>query len=113
MTVLDVGSGVGGPARTIAQFSDANVVGISINEYQIRRSRNHTKAAGLSEQVSFVQGDFTKMPFEDSTFEAAYAIEATCHSPDLKNVYSEVYRVLKPGALFATYEWITTRLYNK
>ncbi len=45
-------------------------------------------------------------------FDAAYAIEATCHAPDRVGVYSEIYRVLKPGAIFACYEWCMTDLYE-
>lgn len=53
--ILDVGSGVGGPARAIAAYSGAHVTGITINEYQIGRSRELTKEAGLDQQISFVQ----------------------------------------------------------
>jgi sterol 24-C-methyltransferase len=47
-------------------------------------------------------------PFEDETFDAGYQIEATCHAPDLAACFSEAYRVLKPGALMAGYEWLMT-----
>ena len=59
-----------------------------------------------------MQGDFTKQPFEPSSFDAAYAIEATCHAPDRVDCYSEIYRVLKPGAIFACYEWCLTDKYD-
>ncbi|CAM9660749.1 unnamed protein product, partial [Ectocarpus sp. 12 AP-2014] len=49
-----------------------------------------------------------KLPFEDNTFDGAYAIEATCHAPQRYGVYSEIYRVLKPGCVFACYEWCLT-----
>jgi sterol 24-C-methyltransferase len=107
-TVLDVGSGVGGPARHMALFADCNVVGINCNDYQLLRSRMLSSKAGLSSQCSFVKGDFNKMPFEDNTFDGAYAIEATCHSEDLTKVFSEVCRVLKPGGIFAVYDWVMT-----
>ena len=53
------------------------------------------------------------MPFQDETFDAAYAIEATCHSRALENPYKEIYRVLKPGGKFACYEWLTTEKYDE
>ena len=53
------------------------------------------------------------MPFEDNTFDAAYAIEATCHSRALENPYKEIFRVLKPGGKFACYEWLTTSKYDE
>ncbi|CAD6215076.1 unnamed protein product [Miscanthus lutarioriparius] len=54
------------------------------------------------------QGDFMNMPIADNTFDVAYAIDATCHAPDAQGVYSEVYRVLKPGQCFALAEWRLT-----
>ncbi|TYI27751.1 hypothetical protein ES332_A05G198100v1 [Gossypium tomentosum] len=92
--VLDVGCGVGGPMRAIATHSRANVVGITINEYQV------------------VCGNFLEMPFKDNTFDGAYSIEATCHAPKLEEVYAEVFRVLKPGSLYVSYEWVTTDKYR-
>lgn len=46
------------------------------------------------------------------SFDGAYAIEATCHAPSRHGVYSEIYRVLKPGASFAMYEWCLTPKYD-
>lgn len=59
-----------------------------------------------------MQADYNHMPYGDGHFDKVYAIEATCHSPTLLSVYSEVFRVLKPGGLFAMYEWIMTDKYN-
>uniref|UniRef100_A0A2P2PQD1 Methyltransferase n=1 Tax=Rhizophora mucronata TaxID=61149 RepID=A0A2P2PQD1_RHIMU len=53
-----------------------------------------------------------KMPFPDNTFDAAYAIEATCHAADAAECYREILRVLKPGQLFAAYEWCLTNSFN-
>jgi len=53
------------------------------------------------------------VPYPDETFDAVYAIEATCHSPDLLKVYSEFYRVLKPGGRFVSQEWVSTPLCDK
>ncbi|PRW05872.1 24-methylenesterol C-methyltransferase 2 [Chlorella sorokiniana] len=111
-TALDVGCGVGGPMRTVAAVSGGNVVGITINEYQVQRATYHNEKQGLASQCKAVRGNFLEMPFEGETFDAAYAMEATCHAPTLEQVYSEVYRVLKPGAIFMTYEWVTTPAYD-
>ena len=58
MKVLDVGCGVGGPAREIVKFSDVNVVGLNNNDYQIDRATAYTNKEGLSKKLSFVKGDF-------------------------------------------------------
>ncbi|KAI3922555.1 hypothetical protein MKX01_006244 [Papaver californicum] len=110
--ILDAGCGVGGPMRAIAAHSKANVVGITINEYQVNRAKEHNKKAGLDSLCEVVCGNFLQMPFEDNSFDGAYSIEATCHAPKLEEVYAEIYRVMKPGSLFVSYEWVTTDKYN-
>lgn len=110
--VLDVGCGIGGPARHMAAFAETSVVGINCNDYQLKRAKILTEKAGLSDLCSFVKGDFNNMPFEDNTFDAAYAMEATCHAEDLKKVFGEVHRVLKPGGVFAVYDWVMTDRYK-
>jgi sterol 24-C-methyltransferase len=52
------------------------------------------------------------MSFADESFDAVYAIEATVHAPKLEGVYSEIYRVLKPGGVFGVYEWLMTDKYD-
>ena len=58
MTVLDVGCGVGGPARQIVKFTGANIVGLNNNDYQIERATNYAAKEGLSHKLQFVKGDF-------------------------------------------------------
>jgi 24-methylenesterol C-methyltransferase len=109
---LDVGCGVGGPMRTIAAASGAHVTGITINQYQVDRATAHNAKLGLAPLTAVVRGNFLEMPFEAATFDAAYAIEATCHAARLEEVFGEVARVLKPGALFLSYEWVATAAYD-
>lgn len=52
------------------------------------------------------------MSFPSNTFDAVYAIEATVHAPDLVGVYSEIFRVLKPGGVCGVYEWLMTDAYD-
>jgi sterol 24-C-methyltransferase len=72
MRVLDVGCGIGGPAREIARFSDVKIVGLNNNEFQIGRARRYTEAAGLEDQIQFVKGDFMKLSeqFGENAFDA-------------------------------------------
>ncbi|KAG1677547.1 hypothetical protein FOA52_014445 [Chlamydomonas sp. UWO 241] len=111
--VLDVGCGVGGPLRTIASVTGAHCVGLTINQYQVDRAKYHNLKQGVAPLTTVVRGDFLNMPFENASFDGAYAIEATCHAPKLETVYGEVFRVLKPGAKFVTYEWVSTNMYDK
>ena len=109
---VDMGCGVGGPMRTIATHGQCEVTGVTINGYQVKRCAQHNKKLGLERQCSVVQGNFLALPFQDGTFDGAYAIEATCHAPTLEEVYAEAFRVLKPGGKFAVYEWVTTDKYD-
>ncbi|CCO29390.1 hypothetical protein BN14_03402 [Rhizoctonia solani AG-1 IB] len=75
MRVLDVGCGVGGPAREIARFADVNITGLNNNDFQIGRARKYTEQAGLSAQLQFVKGDFMKLSeqFGENSFDAGKA----------------------------------------
>lgn len=112
MKVLDVGCGVGGPAREMAKFAGVHVTGLNNNDYQIERATAYARKEGLSDRLSFVKGDFMQMSFPDNTFDAVYAIEATVHAPSLQGVYSQIFRVLKPGGVFGVYEWLMTEKYD-
>jgi sterol 24-C-methyltransferase len=108
MKVLDVGCGVGGPMRSIARFCGATIEGVNNNDYQLEKVASHNREAGLSDLCSGFKGDFMNLAVADQTYDAAYAVEATCHAPDKVACYSEIHRVLKPGGLFAGYEWCMT-----
>jgi sterol 24-C-methyltransferase len=71
MKVLDVGCGVGGPAREIAKFTDAHITGLNNNDYQIARATRYAVRDGLSGQLKFVKGDF--MVCHDTTPDAQCA----------------------------------------
>lgn len=72
MKVLDVGCGVGGPARQIANFTDARITGVNNNDFQLARARKYTEKAGLSATVDFKKGDFMKLSeqFGENSFDA-------------------------------------------
>ncbi|GHE98537.1 SAM-dependent methyltransferase [Streptomyces fumanus] len=104
--VLDVGCGIGRPARTIAACSGAQVTGITIAAPQVDIARELTAQQGLSEAVRFVHGDAMDMPFDDEEFDAAYNLQAMCHAPDKAAVHREIARVLKPGGVFLGNDWL-------
>lgn len=110
--LLDVGCGIGGPMRNIAKFTRASVTGITLNEYQVMRGNEINASVGLQDIAKSIQGDFMKLPFDNNSFDGVYAIEATCHAPRREDVYSEIFRVLKPGQVFACYEWCLTPKYD-
>ena len=110
--VLDVGCGVGGPMRAIARLTGARIDGINTNEGQLARLARHTEAEGLSGLCRGIYGDFMRLPSADASYDAAYAIEATCHAPDRNVVFGEIARVLVPGGRFGGYEWVVTERFD-
>jgi sterol 24-C-methyltransferase len=72
MRVLDVGCGVGGPAREIARFADVTIVGLNNNDFQVGRARRYVNSASLQDQISFVKADFMKLveTFGEGSFDA-------------------------------------------
>ena len=112
MKVLDVGCGVGGPQRALARKFGASIVGLNINEYQLGKCSAYNSKAGLDHLCSVLHGDFLNIPAEDGSFDAAYHIEAVPHAPDKAAAYAEIFRVLRPGAVFAGYDVCMTPLYD-
>ncbi len=101
MTVVDVGCGIGGPMRRVVREAGVRAVGVNINQLQLEKSRALDAEAGLEHMVDYLACSFMDMgTIADNTFDRGYAIESTCHAPDKAGAFAEIYRVLKPGALF-------------
>jgi len=109
---LDVGCGVGGPMRAIAQISGASIDGINNHPEQLRRLALYNARAGLAERCKGIRSDFMALDLAPASYDAAYAIEATCHAPDRTKVFSGVHAALRPGGRFAGYEWVMTDRYD-
>ena len=109
MVVVDVGCGVGGPMRRVARESGARVVCINNNAQQLEKAKRMNVETGLDDMAEYIKCDFTDMSvIEPSSFDAGYAIESTCHAADKGRAFAEIYRVLKPGALFWGQEMCVT-----
>ncbi len=101
MTVIDVGCGIGGPMRRVVREADVRVVGVNSSEVQLEKAKALDAEAGLDHMVDYLACSFMDMSaIADDTFDRGYAIESTCHAPDKAGAFAEIYRVLKPGALF-------------
>lgn len=94
--VLDVGSGVGGPARYIARTFGCRVDGIDLTEEFVAAAKELTERCGLSDMVTFRQGDALAMPFSDASFDAAYCLNVSMNIRDKAGLAREICRVLKP-----------------
>ena len=113
MSVIDVGCGVGGPMRRVVREAGVRVVGINNNEIQLDKAKALNAEAGLNHIVDYVSCSFMDMGIiADNTFDRGYAIESTCHAPDKTGAFVEIYRVLKPGALFWGQEMCMTDMFD-
>ena len=104
MSVLDVGSGVGGPARFLAATYGCEVTGVDLSEPFVEAARYLTARTGLDDKVSFEAGSALALPFEDGSFDAALLQHVAMNIADRPLLYHEIRRVLKPGAKFATFD---------
>jgi ubiquinone/menaquinone biosynthesis C-methylase UbiE len=102
--VLDLGSGLGGPARTLAERYGCHVTGIDLTREFCEAATILSGWVGLSDRVSFVQGDATSLPFASASFDAAMTIHVAMNIPAKDRLYAEAKRVLKPGAIYAIYD---------
>ena len=101
MTVIDVGCGIGGPMRRVAREAGVTVTGVNSSEIQLEKATSLNREAGVDHMVDYVTCSFMDMStIGDDSFDRGYAIESTCHAPDKAGAFTEIYRVLKPGALF-------------
>ena len=99
--VLDVCSGMGGPARYLAHRIGCRVTGLDLTRSRYESAIRLTQLAKLSRLVDFRLGDALNMPFEDASFDIVIGQEAWCHVPDKPRLIAECARVVKPGGVIA------------
>ena len=96
-TVLDIGSGLGGPARWIAGRFGCAVTGVDLTAEYCEAARELIAACGLTDRVRIMQGSALALPLPDAAFDRAYSHNAIMNIADKAAVYREAFRVLKPG----------------
>ncbi|AYG57755.1 class I SAM-dependent methyltransferase [Rhizobium jaguaris] len=104
MSVLDVGSGVGGPARFLAEAYGCQVAGVDLSEPFVDAARYLTERTGQSAQASFQTGNALELPFDDDCFDVVLLQHVAMNISDRARLYGEIRRVLKSGGRFATYD---------
>jgi ubiquinone/menaquinone biosynthesis C-methylase UbiE len=109
MSVLDIGSGIGGPARYAAENFKVKVTGIDLTPEYREAAEILSAAVGLYGRLVFISGSALSMSFRDGAFDAAYTIHVGMNIQDKAGLYREVGRVLKPGAVFGIYDVMAGR----
>ena len=102
--VLDIGSGLGGVSRTIAESSDAHVTGVDLTREFCDAASTISNWVRLGDRTTFQQADATNLPFPDRHFDAAVTVHVAMNVPDKAAMYHEAHRVLKSGARFGIYD---------
>ena len=95
--LLDVGSGIGGPARYLAGRFGCRITGIDLTEEFCAVARHLTRQLGLAERITFEQGNALAMPFAEASFHGAYSMNVSMNIADKAALYREIHRVMKPG----------------
>ena len=101
MHVLDVCSGMGGPARYLAHHRGCRVTGLDITKSRHEGALRLTALVGLGHLVDFRLGNALEMPFADASFDVVIGQEAFCHVPDKPQLIAECARVVRPGGVVA------------
>jgi len=104
MSVLDVGAGVGGPARLLAEAHGCRVTGVDLSEPFVDAARYLTERTGQGGLVSFQTGSALELPFGGGIFDIVLLQHVAMNIADRARLYREIRRVLKPGGRFLTYD---------
>jgi SAM-dependent methyltransferase len=102
--LLDIGCGLGGPARYMAERFACRVTGIDLTEAFCVVGRRLTDCVGLSGRVTIRQGSALDLPFVDGSFDGAYTQYVSMNIADKKRFHSQAFRVVRPGGYFALSE---------
>jgi ubiquinone/menaquinone biosynthesis C-methylase UbiE len=106
--VLDIGCGLGGPARQIANSYACRVTGIDLTRDYVDAGNTLSRWLHLSDSVSLQQGDALALPFADGSFTAAYMLHVGMNIADKRALFCEVARVLISGGRFAVFDVMRT-----
>jgi ubiquinone/menaquinone biosynthesis C-methylase UbiE len=106
--ILDIGSGIGGPARHFAGAHGVRVTGIDLTPDFVEAANGLTERCGLSDLVSFRVASALDMPFDAETFDGAYMIHVGMNIEDKAKLFSETRHALNSGARFGVYDVMRT-----
>jgi SAM-dependent methyltransferase len=108
MEVLDIGSGIGGPARTIAARYHCRVTGIDLTPHFVETARALSAMCGMADRVRFEVGSAVALPLRDASFDLALLLHVGMNVTDKAALFQEARRVLRDGGTFAVYEVMRT-----
>lgn len=102
--VLDVGCGLGGPSRMLADKYHCHVTGIDLNQEYIRTAQGLSGLVGLHERTKYIRSDALNLPFENHSFDVVWTQHVQMNIHHKLKFYSEIERVLTPHGTFMYYD---------
>ena len=102
--LLDIGSGIGGPARYFASVHGCQVTGVDLTPEYVRTAQTLSALVGVSAFVQFEQGSATALPYRDHSFDGAYMFHVGMNIQDKAKLFRQVKRVLRDTAVFAIFD---------
>ena len=102
--LLDVGCGLGGAARYVANKYHSSVAGVDLTGEYISTGTRLCEWVGLDQQISLQHGNALALPFEDESFDGAYMLHVGMNIADKTRLFTELNRVIRPGGSFAIYD---------
>ena len=102
--VIDLGSGLGGPARTIAEVTGSSVTGIDLTPQFCEVATALSEWTGLSDRTRFLIGDATDTGLPTASADAAVTIHVAMNIADKAALYAEAWRLIRPGGRFVVYD---------
>lgn len=106
-SVLDVGSGVGGvDIALVRDHGAASVLGIDVEQPVIDRAIARAEREGLSDRITYRKVTPGPFPLDDESFDVVFSKDAMIHIPDKAALFTEVFRVLRPGGFFSGSDWM-------
>jgi len=105
--LLDIGCGSGGiTLHLVERHGAAHATGFDVEQPVIEAARRRAAARRLSDRADFIQAPPGALPFADRSFDVVFSKDALLHVPDKDGLFAEIFRVLKPGGVFAASNWM-------
>ncbi len=105
--VIDLGSGLGGPAKHLATAYDAHVTGIEVDPDLVKKSKKLIEKWRLNDRISIIESSFARLPFNDNSVDIIFSKEVIVHIINKQELFQELYRILKPGGTIIIMDWLT------